>query len=110
MAEWKLKRGDEEYVAENFAKVEWWARNGMVRPGDYIYNPVLDRWMYARDMPDVAPLITYRDEQPAATNLAVHGKSEGLFLQGMNCGCAILIAFVVLLIIFYVVAQVQHAG
>lgn len=31
--------------------------------------------------------------------MAVHGKGDGLFMKGLNCGCVVLIACVVLVVL-----------
>jgi len=36
---------------------------------------------------------------------AVHGKSEGCFLQTMNVGCIIVVAIIVLIVVFAVVGM-----
>lgn len=49
MAEWKIKRGDAEFTAADDTMLVAWAREGRVQASDYVLNPVLQQWMYARD-------------------------------------------------------------
>lgn len=36
----------------------------------------------------------------------IDGRGEGLFLRGMNCGCAVLIGFMALIVVGWIVAYV----
>ena len=54
MAEWKVRRGDAEFTAANDDMVRQWAKEGRVQPTDYLFNPVLQRWMYAREVGEIA--------------------------------------------------------
>jgi len=38
----------------------------------------------------------------------IHGSGEGLFLKGMNCGCAVILGVVALLVILIVIAMMSH--
>lgn len=49
MAEWRIKRGDEQFVAPDLPTLQAWAKSQRVRPDDYVFNPTLQNWMYARD-------------------------------------------------------------
>jgi uncharacterized membrane protein len=50
MAEWKIRRGDSEWPVESVAMLQDWARAGRIIGSDYIFNPVLGKWMYAADV------------------------------------------------------------
>jgi len=49
MSEWKIKRRADELPVGDTAALKALARQGKLRPGDYVLNPVLQQWMYARD-------------------------------------------------------------
>lgn len=46
----KLRRGETDFDVPNLATLVEWARAGRVAPTDYVYNPTLERWVYAREM------------------------------------------------------------
>src|SRR4029079_6058419 len=54
MNAWKLKRDDGEWTMENDIELRAWARDGRIRPQDYLFNPTLAKWMYARDVEEVS--------------------------------------------------------
>ena len=39
--------------------------------------------------------------------MAIHGSGEGLFMKGLNCGCALLIGFVVFIVILVAIATMN---
>lgn len=39
--------------------------------------------------------------------MAIHGSGEGLFLKGLNCGCALLIGFVVVIVILIAIGSMN---
>jgi hypothetical protein len=58
MTGWLLKRGSEEYpIPGGPEELQRWAIAGKVRAEDYVYNPVLEKWMYARDTAEVAGIL-----------------------------------------------------
>ena len=52
--EWKIKRDDREFMAPDTATLQLWAKEGHVVATDYVLNPTLDRWMYAREVAELA--------------------------------------------------------
>jgi hypothetical protein len=59
MAEWKVRRGDSELPVESVARLQEWARSGRLSSSDYIFNPILEKWMYAEDVLEIRPLFTH---------------------------------------------------
>ena len=53
MSGYKIKRGDVEYPAASLAELRQWALNGRVAPGDYVFNPTLGKWTYAREIEEL---------------------------------------------------------
>lgn len=54
MPEWKIKRGDSEFTAENDEALQLWAKEGRLVESDYVFNPTLQKWMYARETAELA--------------------------------------------------------
>jgi hypothetical protein len=54
MSEWKLKRGNEEWPIADAEMLKQWATDGRVNADDYVFNPILEKWMYARDAVELA--------------------------------------------------------
>ena len=42
---------------------------------------------------------TEANKEPGTKKGAIHGQGEGCFLQTMNCGCALVVGFILLVII-----------
>lgn len=59
---YKVKRGEVEYSAASLAELRQWALSGRVAPSDYVFNPTLGRWTYAREMQEL------RESFPAGKN------------------------------------------
>lgn len=57
---WKIRRGDTEYPVAGVDQLREWAAAGNVGPDDYVWNPILEKWMYARDTAEVGPILTRR--------------------------------------------------
>jgi len=58
MADWKLRRGDSEWPIESIAMLQEWARSGRVSTSDYVFNPILEKWMYAEDLKELEAVLT----------------------------------------------------
>lgn len=50
---WKMKRGETEYPAGSLAELRQWALKGNLGPNDYVFNPTLGKWTYAREMEEL---------------------------------------------------------
>jgi hypothetical protein len=80
--EWKLKIGDQEHTARSDDELRQWYREGRVRADNYVYHPVLQKWMYARDLEELRAL-----PQPAPkkkTTAATWGCLILLILAGIG--------------------------
>lgn len=42
---------------------------------------------------------------PSVADSAIHGRGEGIFMKGMNCGCAMLIGMLALGVLGYMLAM-----
>ena len=50
---WKLKRVRKEIAIDNVATLKQWAAEGRILREDYLYNPVLEQWLYAKDTVEI---------------------------------------------------------
>lgn len=57
---WRIKRGDQEFVAASTAELQQWACAGNVVATDYVFNPVLERWMYATEVAEIKAALAGR--------------------------------------------------
>jgi HEAT repeat. len=64
MAGWKLRRGDSEWPVESIAILQEWARSGRVNRSDYVFNPILEKWMYAEEVIELRALIATTPTSP----------------------------------------------
>lgn len=53
MTSYKMKRGDKEYPAQSLAELRQWALKGNLVGSDYVFNPTLGKWTYAREMEEL---------------------------------------------------------
>ena len=85
MADWLVRIGDTDYPARSIDEIRQWRAEGRVTDSTYIYHPVLQRWMYPREIEelrDVAGGAAYA--APAAAP-----PKKGFFARPMAClaGC-----------------------
>lgn len=78
---WKVRRQDIEYSAANFEELLEWVRRGKVAPSDYVFNPVLERWMYASE---VKELVFVPSSAPKRTSPIALGCLVLLLLVGIG--------------------------
>jgi len=108
-AEWKLKRGDEEYVVPNVAKLREWAVEGRVLKDDYVFNPVLGRWMYARELGELAATATFKPKKQKSAIVESHRVGSREETRGSVVACVILGVFF-LVVGLYFLLNPSNAG
>lgn len=87
MESWKVRLGEEELSVDGVAELQEWARTGRISATDYVYNPVLGRWMYATEAAEIADLVGLPRKQQEAANL-------NRASLGLGClGLLLLVAF-----------------
>lgn len=75
MPDWKLRRGDSEWPIESIAMLQEWATSGRVTGSDYVFNPILEKWMYAEEVIELRALIanTGHSRKPSSAQVATSG-------------------------------------
>ena len=92
MAEWQIKRGESQFAAPDLETLEAWARTGNVVQTDYVFNPILQQWMYAKDLGELQavfgkPESAGRERQPESNELGARLSRHSrllLFQAGWN--------------------------
>ena len=51
--EWRVRVGDDEYVAASTEVLQEWYGTGRVRAEHYVLHPVLNKWMYAGEVQEL---------------------------------------------------------
>ena len=51
--EWKVLKEGQEYLCPDSVTLKEWAAAGRIQREDYIFNPILGQWLYARDVAEV---------------------------------------------------------
>jgi Family of unknown function (DUF5670) len=51
--QWKIKVGDSELSADSTETMKQWYSEGRIRSDSYVYHPVLEKWMYVRDLEEL---------------------------------------------------------
>jgi hypothetical protein len=69
MAEWKIRRGEDEFSAPDAATLQQWAASGNLAASDYVLNPILQQWMYARDLAELAGVFGMQAEQKRVSEM-----------------------------------------
>ncbi|HJP59242.1 MAG TPA: hypothetical protein VJ865_04570 [Gemmatimonadaceae bacterium] len=115
MSAWKIRRGSEESDLDD-ARLREWAVAGRIADADYVYNPTLERWMYAKDVAEIAPLLRGKKASQQARSscglailFAIVAAVVGLFVNQTLAGLVGLVALVVF-IIAVVAAVKEHAA
>lgn len=101
MADWQLKRGDEVWPVADAEMLREWARNGRVLNDDYVFNPVLGQWMYAKEVGELAGVLDpNRRRCPFCGTYSVQRVSG---LQGAEnlTGCILACLFMLPLLLYY---------
>lgn len=64
--EWKIKKGSDEFPCPDIPTLKQWAAEGRILKEDYVFNPVLGQWLYARDVAEIqANFVTTKNQAQA---------------------------------------------
>jgi len=76
--EWKIKRGSEEFACDSVDTLKQWASQGRICREDYVFNPVLNQWLYARDAAELQPCFSQKESTKQASRLNSLGLAFGI--------------------------------
>jgi hypothetical protein len=51
--DWKVRKGGDEFPCPDIPTLKQWADEGRILKEDYVFNPVLGQWLYARDVAEI---------------------------------------------------------
>ena len=57
MSQWRITRGDEQFVAKDLAELKIWAASGKIKADDLIQKPGDTEWNYATETPELQGLL-----------------------------------------------------
>jgi hypothetical protein len=57
MSQWRITRGDEQFVAKDIAELKIWAASGKIKPDDLLQRPGASDWAYAAETPELQGLL-----------------------------------------------------
>jgi len=57
MSQWRINRGDEQFVAKDLAELKIWAASGKIKADDLIQQPGSTDWNYATETPELQGLL-----------------------------------------------------
>ena len=103
MAEWKLRRGEQEWPVKDVAELQEWANAGRLVSSDYVYNPTLEKWMYASEVAEIAP--SFQQQESSRLNQASFGVGcLGLLVCFLfwPAGVALIVVAVVMSAIYHI--------
>jgi hypothetical protein len=61
-----IRVGDQEFRAPDMATLSRWAEERRIPPDSYVFHPVLQRWLHARDVAELAPVYSAQAREIAA--------------------------------------------
>lgn len=88
MSAWKIKRDDTEFTAPDVATLRKWAAQGRVLPTDYVHNPILNQWMYAKDAQELTATFAARNPNRSSAASNSCGLAVVLFIVAAILGWA----------------------
>lgn len=57
MTIFKVRQGDQEFPVSGVEELRNLFINGKIKASDYVYHPVLDKWLYVNEMAELEDLI-----------------------------------------------------
>jgi hypothetical protein len=69
MAGWMVRIDDKDYPAQSIDELRAWALAGRIQSGHYVYNPTLEKWLYARDVEELKPVMNAAQKTPTPSRL-----------------------------------------
>ncbi len=99
MTQWRITRGDEQFVAQDLAELKVWAANGKVRSDDLIQAPGASEWNYAAETPQLDGLLKGSDGDGPTEDDFHRQRSEKVLRQVVLVvtGIGVIIAFAVMI-------------
>jgi hypothetical protein len=98
---WKVRRGTEKFPVRDETMLREWANTDRIRADDHVFNPVLEKWMYAPDVAQIAG--AFEQQKEKSENETLTKMSWGLGCLGFQAlflfwpaGVALLIIAVVM--------------
>ena len=76
--EWKVRKGDEVFTCADISTLKRWAEEGRIQQEDYVFNPVLEQWLYARDVAEVQGCFVKKGKSSEANRLNTLGLVFGV--------------------------------
>jgi hypothetical protein len=107
--DWKLKQGSQETAIDGVATLKRWTTEGRIQRDDYVFNPVLGKWLYAKDTVEIQELFSAKDKGKEAGRLNGLGLTFGIgglllgLVPGLEfVGGLLLLIGIVLTIVYYI--------
>jgi hypothetical protein len=76
--EWKIKRGDQEFTCGSADTLRQWAGDGRIQREDYVFNPVMEKWLYAKDTAEIQTCFSKKETAKQASRLNGLGLAFGI--------------------------------
>jgi len=101
MSQWRITRGEEQFVAKDIAELKIWAASGKIRPDDLLQRPGSSDWDYALETPELAGLLRKTQGDGLTEEDFQKQKSERTLRQIVlvMAGLGVVIAFGVMLMV-----------
>ena len=103
-----LKRGGLDIPVKDVNQLRKLATEGGINPSDYVFNPVLNQWMYAKDAAELASVFTTAGKNESANTLNKAGMGFGIvgivlcMTPLMPLGALLVLVGIVLSIAYYI--------
>jgi len=72
----KVKSHGKELTTSSIEELENWIHEGLISLTDYVYNPVLKKWMYVQDLAEIKSIVK---EKKSSIEVHEHNQTIGIF-------------------------------
>ena len=73
----KVKSHGKELTTSSIEELENWIHEGLISLTDYVYNPILKKWMYVRDLAEIESIVK---ERKSAIEVREYNQASGIFV------------------------------
>ena len=84
----KVKHNGQEFVTSSIEQLESWINEGQVSLTDYVYNPILKKWMYLRELAEIESIVHQSEssQQTHKQNQKIFTSFGLSYWEGWNYG------------------------
>lgn len=117
--DWVVKVSEAEYRARSIDEVKEWYSERRISDENYVFHPILQKWMYVKDLEELSWLRDERQDamKPSMASTSVHNgpirvrTAEDSFLtRSRGCGDIVVFGPIVGIVLFLVLISMLSRG